>query len=159
MLQAQFRDECLSQPRVLSWPKLFRQGRDRVENEPHDQQPRTSVHPDNVLKTGELIQANHRITVFELSQEVGISVGSAEEILHELVVSKVSTRLVLRLLTTEHRERRLVAVTQLLQQYEREGAGFLDSIVTTDDTSVHCFTPESKRVSTQWKHTHSPPPN
>jgi hypothetical protein len=33
-LQAQFGDECLSQPRVLSWPKSFREGRDGVEIEP-----------------------------------------------------------------------------------------------------------------------------
>jgi hypothetical protein len=103
-LQAQFGDECLSQPRVLSWPKSFWEGRDRAENKPHTQRPRTSVNPDNVLKTGELIQANRQITVLELSQEVGISVGSVEEILHKLAVSKVSTRLVPWLLTTEHRD-------------------------------------------------------
>jgi histone-lysine N-methyltransferase SETMAR len=97
------------------------------------------------LKTGELIQANRQTTVPELSQEVGIGVGSVEEILHsELVGSKVSARWVPRLLTTEHRERRLVAVAQLLQQYEGEGAEFLDSLVTSDDTWAHYFTPESK---------------
>jgi hypothetical protein len=84
---------------------------------------RTSVNPDNVLKTGELIRANRRITVLELSQEVGISVRSAEEILHnEFKVSKVRATWVPRLLSPEHRERRLVAVTQILQRYEREGA-------------------------------------
>jgi transposase len=113
-LKAQFGDECLSQPRVFSWAKSFREGRDRVENEPHARRPRTSVNPD-VLKIGELIRANHRITILELSQEVGISAGSVEEILHELKVSRVSTRWVPRLLSLEHRERRLVAVTQLLQ--------------------------------------------
>jgi hypothetical protein len=51
-----------------------------------------------------------------------------------------------------------VAVTQLLQRYEREGAEFLDSIVTCDETLVHYFTPESKRASKKCKHTHSPPP-
>jgi hypothetical protein len=30
-LQAQFGDECLSQPRVLSWPKSFPEARDRLE--------------------------------------------------------------------------------------------------------------------------------
>jgi hypothetical protein len=90
-LQEQFGDECLSQLRVFSWAKSFRQGRDRVENEPHPRRPRTSVNPDNVLKIGELIRANRRIPVLQLSQEVGISVGSVEEILHnELKVSKVS---------------------------------------------------------------------
>jgi histone-lysine N-methyltransferase SETMAR len=111
------------------------------------------------LKIGELIRANCGITVLELSQEVGISIGSVEEILHnELKVSRVSARWVPRLLSLEHRERRLGAVTELLQRYEREGADFLDSIVTYDVTWVHYFTPESKRASKQFKHTHSPPP-
>jgi hypothetical protein len=51
-----------------------------------------------------------------------------------------------------------VAVIQLLQRYGSEGAEFLDSIVTCDETWVHYFTPESKRASKQWKHTHSPTP-
>jgi hypothetical protein len=111
-LQTQFEDECLSQPRVFSWAKSFREGRDHVENEPHARRPRTSVNPDNVLKIGELIRANCRISVLELLQEVGISVGSVEEILHnELKVSKVSTWWFPRLLSPEHKERRLVAVT------------------------------------------------
>jgi hypothetical protein len=59
-LQAQFGNECLSQPRLFSWAKSFR---DHVENEPHARRPRTSVNPDNVLKIGELIRANRRITV------------------------------------------------------------------------------------------------
>jgi hypothetical protein len=69
-LQAQFGNECLSQPRVFSWAKSFREGPDRVENEPHARRPRTSVNPENVLKIGELIWANRRITLLELSQEV-----------------------------------------------------------------------------------------
>jgi hypothetical protein len=81
-LQAQIGDECLSQPRVFSWAKSFREGRDHVENERHARQPRTFVNPDNVLKIGELIRANRRITFIELLQEVGISVGSVEESLH-----------------------------------------------------------------------------
>jgi hypothetical protein len=99
-LQALFGGECLSQLKVLSWPKSFRQGRDRVENEHHARRTRTSVNPDNVLKTGELIRANRRITVLEMSQQVGISVGSVEEILHKLVGSKARARWVPWLLTT-----------------------------------------------------------
>jgi histone-lysine N-methyltransferase SETMAR len=143
-LHEHFGDECLSQLRVFSWAKSFREGRDRVENEPHARRTRTSVNPDNVLKIGELIRTNRRITVLELLQEVG--------------VSKVSARWVPRLLSPEHRERHLLAVTQLLQRYERERAEFLDSVVTCDETWVHYYTPESKRASKQCKHTHSPPP-
>jgi histone-lysine N-methyltransferase SETMAR len=124
-LQAQFGDECLSQPRVLSWAKSFREGQDRIENEPHARLPRTSVNPDNIFKTGELIRANRRITVLELSQEVGNSVGYVEEILHnELKVSRVSARWVPRLLSPEHRERRLVAVTQLCNDTREKEPNF-----------------------------------
>jgi hypothetical protein len=135
---------------------------DRVENEPHAQRPRTSVNPDKVFKIGELIWANRCITLLELSQKVGISVGSVEEILHnELKVNRVNKRRVPRLLSPEHRKRRLVAITQLLQRYEREGAEFLDSVVTCDETWVHYFTPESKGASKQAVQTHpfsTPPP-
>jgi hypothetical protein len=62
-LQAQFGDECLSQPRVFSWAKSFREGRGHVENKPHARRPRTFVNPENVLKIGELIRANRRITI------------------------------------------------------------------------------------------------
>jgi histone-lysine N-methyltransferase SETMAR len=156
-LQAQFGDECLSQPRVFSWAKSFGKGRDRVENEPDSRRLRTSVNPENFLKIGKIIRANRRVTVLKLSPEVGV--GSVEGILHnELKVSKVNARWVPRLLSPEHKERRLVAVTQLLQRYEIEGAEFLDTIVTCDETWVHYFTPESKRASKQCKHIHSPPP-
>jgi hypothetical protein len=50
-----------------------------------------------------------------------------------------------------------VAVTQILQRYEREGVEFLDSVVACDETCVHYFTPESKRASKQCKNTHSSP--
>jgi transposase len=123
-LEAQFGDECLSQPRVFSWAKSFREGQDHAENEPDAQRPRTSVNPDNILKIGELIRANHCIIVLELLQEVGINVGSVEEILHELKVSKVSGRWVPWFLTPEHRERRLLAVTQICNDTREKEPNF-----------------------------------
>jgi hypothetical protein len=46
----------------------------------------------------------------------------------------------------------------LSQQYKREGAEVLDSVVTSDEILVHYLTPESKRASEQWKHKDSSPP-
>ncbi|GFG30849.1 hypothetical protein Cfor_10264, partial [Coptotermes formosanus] len=71
-IQAQFRNECLSHPRVLRWQESFRERRDRGDNEHHARQPRTSVNRDNFLKIGEPIRANRRITLLELSLDVGI---------------------------------------------------------------------------------------
>ena len=41
---------------------------------------------------------------------------------------------------------------------QAEGGFFLDSIMTTDKTWVHYFTPESKLSSMQWRHPGSPKP-
>ena len=59
--------------------------------------------------------------------------------------SNVSARYVFRLLMPEHKEKILVAATQPLQRYEKNGANILESIVTCDKTYVHCFTMESIR--------------
>jgi len=89
---SQFGEEWLSQARVCSWAKSFREGWDRAENEPDARRPRTSVTPANV-KIEEIIQDSRQVTICELSQETGISVGSVEEIVcNELKFSKVSAK-------------------------------------------------------------------
>ena len=158
-LYSQFGEKCLSRTRVFEWAKEFRDGRDRVENEPHPRRPRTSVTPENINRIEHLILDNRRINVREVSEELGISIGSVENIIHnELKFSKVSARWVPRLLTPEQLEKRVEVSKQLLERYENEGEDFLDSIVTCDETWVHHFTPESKRSSMQWRRSGSPPP-
>jgi hypothetical protein len=38
-LQQQYGEECLSRTHVFEWCKCFREGRELVENEPHDRRP------------------------------------------------------------------------------------------------------------------------
>ena len=63
-----------------------------------------------------------------------------------------------RMLTDEQKHTRLQVAHTLLAQYEEKGDEFLQSIVTTDETWVHYFTPESKTASMQWRHPSSPKP-
>jgi len=51
----------------------------------------------------------------------------------------------------EHKSTRLQLAQSLLSRYE-QGVFFFYSIVTTDETWMHYFTPESKRSSVQWRH-------
>ena len=53
---------------------------------------------------------------------------------------------------------RMQAASRLLQQFEDEGNAFLKSVVTTDETWVHYFNPESQQSSREWRHTSSPKP-
>ena len=49
-------------------------------------------------------------------------------------------------------------ITAFLRFYEREGQQFLDRIVTTDETIICLYEPESKLQLMVWKTPASPPP-
>ncbi|XP_073989689.1 histone-lysine N-methyltransferase SETMAR-like [Rhodnius prolixus] len=92
-LRAQFGDSTLSQNRVFTWAREFKGGRERVENESHDRRPTTSLTDDNIRAVRELIERDRRLTVEEISTEVGISYGSVQSIItDQLGFRKISAR-------------------------------------------------------------------
>lgn len=96
-LQQQYREECLSLTHVFEWCKCFRESRERVENEPHDRRPRTSVTEPNIDRADALIRENRHITIKELGAMPSISVGSVEDIMkYHLHYGKVNARWVPR---------------------------------------------------------------
>ena len=102
----------------------------------------------------ELIFADRRITVDDIAAEVGISHGTAHNIIHdESKLRKLSCRWVPQMLTTDHKKARLEVCTQ---RFKTEGDNFLSCIITGDETWVYQYEPESKRQSMEWKHTDSP---
>ena len=60
------------------------------------------------------------------------------------------------MLTDDHKMQRLMASRASLRRYRKEGDVFLSRIVTTDETWVFHYEPESKRRSMEWKHVSSP---
>ena len=60
------------------------------------------------------------------------------------------------MLTGDHKMQRLMASRASLCRYRKEGDAFLPRIVTTDETWVFHYEPESKRQSMEWKHVSSP---
>jgi len=125
---------------------------------PHARQLRTSLNQANAEQSDSLIQENHCINVRELAKTVGISVIGVQTIdCEELKFSKVSTRRVPKLLSSEQRVRQNQISTQLLDCFERAADPFLHSVVTCDEAWAHYFTQQTKRVTTEWRHKDSPP--
>ena len=74
----------------------------------------------------------------------------------KLHFSKVSCRWVPKMLTNDHKMQHLMASRASLHRYRKVGDAFLLRIVTTDETWVFHYEPESKRRSMEWKHDSSP---
>ncbi|PNF22742.1 hypothetical protein B7P43_G06660 [Cryptotermes secundus] len=151
--------KSLSWTRVFEWCKCFREGRARVENEPHDRRPQTYVTKPNIDRADTLIHENRCITIKELGAMLSIGVGSVEDIMkYHLHYRKVNARWVPRTLTDVNKMVRMQVASRLLQQFEDEGDAFFKSIVTTDETWVHYFIPKSQQSSSEWRHTSSTKP-
>jgi hypothetical protein len=76
--------------------------------------------------------------------------GSVPSSCHKRVVASW----VPRILTDDHKTKRMGSALNFLTRYAQQGDEFLDSILTVDETWGFHHTPESKQQSLQWRHTH-----
>ena len=75
---------------------------------------------------------------------------------HEAVTEKLCARWVPKMLTDDHKTKRMDSALKFLTRYSQGRDEFLDSIVTGDEKWGFHYTPESKKQSLQWRHTHFP---
>lgn len=142
---------------VFDWHKRFRDGRTSVTDD--DRAGRPAVHQSCVNQVNNMISADRRRSLDEIGNSVGLSHGSVHNVLkHDLNMSKVCARWVPRLLTPDNKEVRVEASKAFLRRWRREGDRFLNRVVTTDETWLSYFDPESKQESMVWKRAGSPPP-
>jgi len=101
---------------------------------------------------------DRRITLRELAEEVGVSIGSVYSIFTaDLGLRRVSGKFVPKLLTMEQKQLRLEIAQDMLDCAESD-SNFLNTVITGDESWVYGYDPETKAQSSQWKHPLSPRP-
>ena len=101
MLNMAYGDVAMKQATCFRWHKRFKNGRLSVEDDEHSGHPSTSTDDPHIDEINTLVLANRRLTVRELAEECGISVGSCHHILmEELKMHCVAAKFVLRLMTS-----------------------------------------------------------
>ncbi len=144
---------CVDESTVRRWVQAFREGRTNLADEHRIGRPRDSVTNENIERVRELLCEDARFTLDELAYRMptDCSRTSISRIIHdELQYRKVSARWVPRLLTNDHKSKRLAAALRFKEMLEREGDDLFARIVTGDETWLHHFTPESKQQSMHW---------
>ncbi|KAG8223011.1 hypothetical protein J437_LFUL000719 [Ladona fulva] len=94
------------------------------------ERPATATDPDILNRTDAIIRADRRVTTEKLALQLSVSKGK------------------------DHRFRRKIIFSELLERFHHEGKAFLSRIITGDETWVHHFEHETETL--EWRHPHSP---
>ena len=106
--------------------------------------PSTSTDDPHIDEINTLVRANRRLTVRELAEECGISVGSCHHMLtEELKMHRVAAKFVPRLMTSDQQAHRVQVCQDLLDHSENDKE-FLSEIITGDESWVYGYDVETK---------------
>jgi hypothetical protein len=76
LLNQAYGEDCMSRKQCCEWCTSFKDGRISVGEDPRPGRSSTSTDGDHVERIRAVIRGNRRLTVREVADEVGISVGS-----------------------------------------------------------------------------------
>jgi len=115
MLQQAYGEECLSRTQCYELYERFKSCRTSIENDPKSGRPSSSTGGDHIEKVRSVIRENRRITLREVSEEVGICKRSCHTIVTEkLKMHRVAAKFLSHLLTEEQKQNRVSVSQELL---------------------------------------------
>ena len=80
MLTVAFGESTMNRTQVQLWYNRFKKGREDVNDDAPPNRPSTSTTDENIKAVKKIIFDNHRITIREVADNVGISFGSCQVI-------------------------------------------------------------------------------
>ena len=89
-----YEEECFSKKNVYKWTKFYKEGQNTIEDEDRQGRPTMASTPEMEDSVNVLILAVRKVTIEYISEQVGIFVSTAHEIMHgDLTSSEVSCHL------------------------------------------------------------------
>ena len=99
MLRVAYGECTVSQKSVYKCYKLFTEGREEVNDDARPGRPSTSTTNENTEAVKKIVIENHRITIREVAEYVGISIGSCHAIFSDILgLKRVAAKFVPKLL-------------------------------------------------------------
>ena len=158
MLQTAFGASCRNRASVIEWHKRFKEGRESVRDDERCGRSKEVNTPDLIGQIKNFMDKDRRVTIETISAQFDVSVGTVHTIIREeQKMRKICAKFVPRVLRKDQRERRCHDSRDMVELINLD-AVVLDALVTFDESWIYCYDPETKRQSSQWKHTGSPRP-
>jgi len=107
LLQQAHGEDAMGRTEVFDWFCRFKEGRTSIESDPHSGRPSTSRNKEMIAEVRTIVRNNRRLTVREIADDCGITVGSCDAILtDDMHMQHVCAKFVPCLLTDGQCEQR-----------------------------------------------------
>ncbi len=156
-----FGDETMSQTQVQVWHKRFREGLENVKDKQRSGRPRSKRTTENIERVRQMVDEDGRMSLNDLVDRTGLSKFVVLRILKDdLKMTKRAAKFVPRILTEGQMETRKVLCQQHLDTLcaAEDPEQFLSRIITSDETWLSTFEPETKVESSVWLRKGDPHP-
>ncbi|CAF4161380.1 unnamed protein product, partial [Rotaria sp. Silwood2] len=118
-LRAVFGDEAPALSTVAKWSKLFREGREHIEDEERPGRPITETTSENIEQIYSIINNDPYITIEELETQTNLSHGTIQRIISDhLNLRKIVARYIPKQLTDSQRAERVRICKENLAKFE-----------------------------------------
>ncbi|UYV82056.1 hypothetical protein LAZ67_21000621 [Cordylochernes scorpioides] len=151
MLQTAYGDAVMSRRRVFEWYKRFKEGREETADNERSGRPSTLTAPEKVDKALELVREDRRITFGEVAEEAGISFGSTQSIMKDILgVRRLNAVFVPKDLTFDQKNARKETASLNLEA-TTDDPELLKRIITGDETWIYGFDSETTQQASEWR--------
>ena len=158
MLQAAFGASCMNRASVFEWHKRFKEGRESVRDDERYGRSKEIRTPELLDQIKNFMDKDRRVSIETISSQFDVSVGTVHTIIRwKLKMRKICAKFVPTVLREDQKERRCHDSREMVELINSDPA-VRDALVTSDESWIYCYDPESKRQSSQWKHAGSPWP-
>ena len=133
---------------VFESHRRLKEGREDVQDDPRIWQPKTQRTGVSVDRVRTLVRSGRRLGVRVITEELNVNRETVRQIVKEdLEMRKISSKMVLRILTHDQKKRRLHISSDLLR-----GAEMFNRLITGDETWCFQYDPEKNDRACSGKH-------
>lgn len=100
LLEKVYGEDVMSRTQIFEWHKCFKNGREKVEDDPNSGLPSTSKTDDNIARVKQLVRNDRRLTVRMFGEGLGLNRESVRKILlDDLGMPKMCAKMVPKILS------------------------------------------------------------
>ena len=158
MLQTAFWPSCMNRASAFEWHKRFKEGRESVRDGERCGRSKEVRTRELIGQIKNFIDKDRHVSIEIISAQFDVSVGTVHTIIREeLKIQKICMKFVPRVLREDQKERHCHDSREMVELINSDPA-VLDALMTSDESWIYSYDPETKWQSSQWNHAGSPRP-